>query len=66
MRLIRHDKRCEYLMVDITPEELAVLSAAVQLFGEQVCNRFGKNCTKTRQTVDQVRESFLADNTIKI
>lgn len=66
MKLIRYDKRCEYILVDVTPEELAVLSAAVQIFGEDVAVKYSSNCTKTRETIERVKNSFLADNTLHV
>lgn len=66
MRLIRNDKRCEYIIIDVTPEELAVVSAAVQIFGEDVNKRFANNFGKMKETIESVKNSFLDTNTIRV
>ena len=66
MRLIRNDKRCEYIIIDVTPEELAVVCAAVQIFGEDVNKRFANNFEKMKETIESVKNSFLGTNTIRV
>ena len=65
MKLIRNDRRQEYLLVDISVEELAILTTAVNLFQDDIQQR-GLQMPRVQDSLEQVRAAFLADNTIKI
>ena len=65
MKLIRNDRRQEYLLVDISVEELAILTTAVDLFQDDIQQR-GLQMPRVQDSLEQVRAAFLADNTIKI
>lgn len=65
MKLIRNDRRQEYLLVDISVEELAILTTAVNLFQDDIQQR-GLQMPRVQDSLEQVRAAFLADNTVKI
>lgn len=65
MKLIRNDRRQEYLLVDISTEELAILTTAVNLFHDDI-KQMGLQLPRIEDNLEQVRNAFLADNTVKI
>ncbi len=65
MKLIRNDRRQEYLLVDISVEELAILTTAVNLFQDDI-QKIGLQMPRVQDSLEQVRAAFLADNTVKI
>lgn len=65
MKLIRNDRRQEYLLVDISVEELAILTTAVNLFQDDI-QQIGLQMPRVQDSLEQVRAAFLADNTVKI
>lgn len=66
MKIIRNDRRREYLIVDISPAELAILSTAANLIEDEIRQKGITTMPIVKETLEQVRAAFLAENTVKI